>query len=485
MPQKYAMRTGRKFKNMDAIYQTGRKRNSHWSIAPEINFREMDFEEDDEKIKLDHNYKVFLEEDDLPVTADKKNDINKFDHQKVEMKVKDKVERRFSVSKPKILKKKPLKSLKSRSKAGGRSKKTKGRLAHEKKMAKSKQSSASKGGFIKAKQPSSANDEKIQGKVENSKRKATITKVPDFAVNSIHSQDASKGDSNKGSFLDSSDGQGNNPFSMADLKSQIQTKPEAQQLNILQRLRSNANDVTAETHDNEAIIAKRSVEVESGASKLEKRAVPVFNDAVKRARAALNLLQSKRQGMARPRADLMKVVSVTGTKPVHAEVMSANAHRQLQQKNLQESRNQALKLLTGTGLAHKAGENNGAIGDQNSIPVSNKIHNNVQNKAAANSGPNRPIDNHVKPPNVNPVAKLHPNQPTQGAVLSQRTNIETPQGNKAKDKMKIVPANVARAVAMAMEQLKRDRMWGKVFVHVLPSGKLKVMVQETKKMPDE
>ena len=50
--------------------------------------------------------------------------------------------------------------------------------------------------------------------------------------------------------------------------------------------------------------------------------------------------------------------------------------------------------------------------------------------------------------------------------------------------MNIVPSNVARAVAMAMEQLKRDRMWGKVFVHVRPSGQLKVMVQETKKMDE-
>jgi len=46
-------------------------------------------------------------------------------------------------------------------------------------------------------------------------------------------------------------------------------------------------------------------------------------------------------------------------------------------------------------------------------------------------------------------------------------------------------ANVARAVAVAMEQLKRDKMWGKVFVHVRPSGELKVMVQETKKMEEE
>ena len=45
-------------------------------------------------------------------------------------------------------------------------------------------------------------------------------------------------------------------------------------------------------------------------------------------------------------------------------------------------------------------------------------------------------------------------------------------------------ANVARAVAVAMEQLKRDKMWGKVFVHVRPTGELKVMVQETRKMEE-
>ena len=56
--------------------------------------------------------------------------------------------------------------------------------------------------------------------------------------------------------------------------------------------------------------------------------------------------------------------------------------------------------------------------------------------------------------------------------------------NQEKSTDSINTANVARAVAVAMEQLKRDKMWGKVFVHVRPTGELKVMVQETKKMED-
>ena len=70
----------------------------------------------------------------------------------------------------------------------------------------------------------------------------------------------------------------------------------------------------------------------------------------------------------------------------------------------------------------------------------------------------------------------------QDVKATTREKIDHP---KEKLNMDTVPANVARAVAMAMEQLKRDKMWGKVFVHVRPSGQLKVMVQETTKMDDD
>lgn len=69
----------------------------------------------------------------------------------------------------------------------------------------------------------------------------------------------------------------------------------------------------------------------------------------------------------------------------------------------------------------------------------------------------------------NPVDRQHISQPRE--TKDSTTGINT--------------ANVARAVAVAMEQLKRDQMWGKVFVHVRPSGELKVMVQETRKMNDD
>ena len=68
-------------------------------------------------------------------------------------------------------------------------------------------------------------------------------------------------------------------------------------------------------------------------------------------------------------------------------------------------------------------------------------------------------------------------------ITERRQKIDHPA--KEKQNLDQVPTNVARAVAMAMEQLKRDKMWGKVFVHVRPSGQLKVMVQETKKMEEE
>ncbi len=217
---------------------------------------------------------------------------------------------------------------------------------------------------------------------------------------------------------------------------------------------------------------------------LKKRAAPPFNEAVRDARAAINAMQNRRQTAPNPHANVMKVVSVGGGKAPRVELQTANKHKQLQEKTLQDSKNQALKLLKNSHLQSK-NENSGAIGDEQTSE--NKIHNNIQSKVTYNN-----INNRVRAPslspvkaNVSPVTKPRVNQPTRGASLSQRAKIETPQANKSKEKLKIVPANVARAVAMAMEQLKRDRMWGKVFVHVLPSGKLKVMVQETKKMPDE
>lgn len=40
--------------------------------------------------------------------------------------------------------------------------------------------------------------------------------------------------------------------------------------------------------------------------------------------------------------------------------------------------------------------------------------------------------------------------------------------------------DITRAVSVAMHQLKRDRMYGEVYVRVHPGGKIRVMVQETR-----
>ncbi|XP_065663656.1 uncharacterized protein LOC101239119 [Hydra vulgaris] len=87
-------------------------------------------------------------------------------------------------------------------------------------------------------------------------------------------------------------------------------------------------------------------------------------------------------------------------------------------------------------------------------------------------------------PENSKTTKTHKNSmlQLQDVKATTREKIDHP---KEKLNMDTVPANVARAVAMAMEQLKRDKMWGKVFVHVRPSGQLKVMVQETTKMDDD
>lgn len=77
-------------------------------------------------------------------------------------------------------------------------------------------------------------------------------------------------------------------------------------------------------------------------------------------------------------------------------------------------------------------------------------------------------------------ANVQPVKTSKDVKAVSRQNIIRP-----KTSLNVDPANVARAVSMAMEQLKRDKMWGKVFVHVRPSGQLKVMVQETRRMEDE
>ena len=461
MPQKYALRTGRKFKNIGEVYESGRKRSSHWSIKPELNFRELDLEEDAEKIQLDQNYKAFVEDDEIPTQSKKENALGFSELSSVSNKKIEKAEKRSKASKLAL-----SKDVNKRD---------------EEKMRKYAQKILENDTSRKSGKMERKNKKRKRAKKRTEKSKMSAAKS---SKNSFYQHIITKSPLTKVDLPDSSAGQGTNRFSTADIKSNIQP---VESLGLISNEQQKGHPATlneASSLVKETEISKRSAEndVEGNLMK-QKYNQRSINEAVKRARIAVNNLQSRKQGVAklanRP-GQIRPVVSRAG-KVQRNDVIDGNLHNKVQQKNLQDSRSQALKLLRNSANVGKGQLKNGVLGDQPSKNVINKMKNNSQVKPANQS----PV-NHAKAPSASPTISRG-FSPTKEAQISQRARIESPHGEieKPKEKMKIVPANVARAVAMAMEQLKRDRMWGKVFVHVLPSGKLKVMVQETKKMPDE
>jgi len=438
MPQKYALRTGRKFKNIDEVYNTGRKRSSHWSIEPELNFRELEFEDDAEKIQLDQNYKAFIDDDDdddIPTDSKMKDVLDVAEFTKVPKKRVGLTEKRSGPSS----------------------------TGHSNVSGKSKLARRTKSGSKNVKKVESRNK---TGK-EIRRKAAKSVKTNEVKDHSIYKGAPSELHQAKVDLLDSSAGQGTNRFSTADIRSITQAaRPIA--------LKSNA---VPPTGDKEADVSKRSAENDVDGNLMnQKYNQKGFSEAMKRARVSVNNLQRRKQTVAKTFnhfSQLKPAVSRIGKPPRNPEVT--------QQKNLQESRTQAMKLLKNSASDRKGQVKNGMLGDQPSKNVISKVKNSNQEK--------EPVPSAAKSVKLAtlPQSFPHGTQPTKEVQISQRAKIESPGGDleKPKEKVKIVPANVARAVAMAMEQLKRDRMWGKVFVHVLPSGKLKVMVQETKKMPDE
>ena len=499
MPQKYAMRTGRKFKHIDDVYEMGRKRSSHWSIAPELNFREVEMEEDNEKIKLDQNYKAFLADDDIPESVGKQDSVELGELNGLSDRKQGNAEKKSNTaSKNTVKRQSKWKSGEKRhgiSHVNNLQQKRKKTQIHKPKGKLDKVS-----GNIAVKQSISRDkknkhDEKLNSngdRILNSKmfpnpRIIVAATSQQGERNTFYPEDSSKSSLGKGALLDSSEGQGSNSFSTADLKSHVQSassKPRNLRAvsELVNMLRGRDYEMP---HEIESTIAKRAAENDDMSDLMtQKRSAVGLTEAVRRARLAMNALQIKKQAIAKQglHPGLMKVAAINAAKAAHPGINELNAHKRMLQKRLQDSKAQAMNLLKNSGLSNKGQNKNGVLGDQPTKVTMNKQNNNAQSKLASNN-----INNRIRSPSMSPVSKVHATQPTPGAQISQRAKIETPRAeiNKPKDKMKIVPANVARAVAMAMEQLKRDRMWGKVFVHVLPSGKLKVMVQETKKMPDE
>ena len=454
MPQKYAMRTGRKFKNIGRIYSTGRKRSSHWSILPELNFRELDIEEDAEKIKLDQNYKAFLEDDDIPIESAKHG---KDGLKSAPIKITEDSSKRSKAAKA-------IQAQSFTSKRHGISQRTQNKRHRLSKKRKS---------------------QKLKNNEKASELQASNQQ---FKVKSNEANKGLRPFLGKGPMVNSSEGVKQSTFSTADIRSNVgrmavqdlHLKPSSSIMQPLAIIKQNFPS------ENEEKVSKRSIENDLSSNLMNMRRNQIgIGDAIKRARVAINTLQNRKAGFNKPmaRQNLMKVISSKGVKTPHANALNAATHGKMQQSNVQESRNQALRLLKNSGLSNKDQVKNGVLGDQPSKEVSGKAKNSLQAKTVAGGSDN----NGIKTSNQVSTNKGRQSQPTQAAQISERAKIETPRAEieKPKEKMKIVPANVARAVAMAMEQLKRDKMWGKVFVHVLPSGKLKVMVQETKKMPEE
>lgn len=475
MPQKYALRTGRKFKNIDPVFEGGKKRGSHWSIKPELNFRELEFEEDAEKVKLDQNYKAFVEDDDIQTGNDKQDVLDEGKFIRVLNQNIGRTEKRSKLKSSKQIKFK-RKERKNLNLQGKRWKK-------ENKAERSGKNDLAK------------SNRKVIVQKQNFGKSVNVNAMD---KSHFHQSTIAKSPLTKVELLDSSAGQGSNRFTTADIKSNIQPIQSMQLVQEVKREISIQTEKLSKVEKEENFM-KRSIENDmEGNLMSQKNNQKALNDAVMKARMAVNNLQNRQQGVGKVtnRPGQVKTAVLGSEKLQHYDERDANGRNKLQQRNLQqrslqqkigqqktwqESRNQAMRLLRNSVNPGKGPRKSGELGDEPSKKVLNKMKN--LNQVQSSMSPS----NHVKERNVNPMALRTPTQP---ALISQRAKIESPRADiekpkESKEKMKIMPANVARAVAMAMEQLKRDRMWGKVFVHVLPSGKLKVMVQETKKMPDE
>jgi len=245
MPQKYALRTGRKFKNIDEVYSTGRKRSSHWSIEPELNFRELEFEDDAEKIQLDQNYKAFIDDDDdddIPTDSKMKDVLDVAEFTKVPKKRVGLTEKRSGPSS----------------------------TGHSNVSGKSKLARRTKSGSKNVKKVESRNK---TGK-EIRRKAAKSVKTNEVKDHSIYKGAPSELHQAKVDLLDSSAGQGTNRFSTADIRSITQAaRPIA--------LKSNA---VPPTGDKEADVSKRSAENDVDGNLMnQKYNQKGFSEAMKRA----------------------------------------------------------------------------------------------------------------------------------------------------------------------------------------------------------
>ena len=481
--RKYAMRVGRKYKDIDDLYETGRKRSSHWDIRPDVNIREIDYEEDAEKIKLDHNYKAFLEDEEPFIREYKKDegtiklpenkksrisssevklnenrlkeeDVNKSEKKDIVLVHQKAINRHWSPL---------LVDYKYRSVAKTQSPLVTDRHAYV-------SNSGDKRNVVvvnfESLQPNNAAKKSFQGLAHDLRQpQAQSLKRNSVAINSQE----------RTSVLMNYEG-----------ATSEQRTGAVRNVSKKSRLPKHASEVKTKHK-------KKRRSKKSSAHIIQRRSLPTFGEAIKKARLAISSLQNKKpvptkhvsNYMQHP--DLMKMVSLNGIRPANAKLIAANQEKVMQQKDLANSKEQAFNMLKSARI-NPLKSDAGTLGDELKMQRSNS---NIQDKTVnkINGNVHEKIFNQIKQPNISPALQPHLEKPTSGrsnSQLIQRTKIESPQNSKlSKDKMKIVPANVARAVAMAMEQLRRDQMWGKVFVHVLPSGKLKVMVQETKKMPDD
>eukprot|EP00112_Aurelia_sp_Birch-Aquarium-sp1_P017035 Seg3913.1 transcript_id=Seg3913.1/GoldUCD/mRNA.D3Y31 product="hypothetical protein" protein_id=Seg3913.1/GoldUCD/D3Y31 len=395
MPQKYAMRTGRKFKHIDDVYQMGRKRSSHWSIAPELNFREVDMEEDNEKIKLDQNYKAFLEDDDIPESVGKQGGVELGELNRLSDRKRGNAEKKSNTASKSTLKRISKSGEKRHGISHVNNVQHKSKKTHtfKRKLDNMPGNIAVKQNIIKNKNGkhdeklSSNKDHIINSKMFLNPRLSAAMISQHSEKNTFYPEDSAKSSLGKGALLDSSEGQGSNSFSTADLKSHVLTaSSKPRKLRAVSEL---VNTRLAHDYERpkstENTIAKRAAENDvTNDLMTQKRSAVGLNEAVRRARLAMNAIQIKKQAIAKQglHPGLLKAAALNAAKAAHPGMNELNVHKRMLQKRLQDSKAQAMNLLKNSGLPNKGQNRNGILGDQPTKVTMNRQNNNAQNKIA-------------------------------------------------------------------------------------------------------
>jgi len=445
---RFSKHVGRKYKDLDNF---DHKRSTYWELKPDFTVHELEWDSEPAKIQLDYNYKHFLEDDgdddiiNPKINNDKKNEI---ENNLASLKS-TKIEKKSLVSKSQDTS--SLESLTMDNKKNNNI--TNQTLVKLTKLNNVEMKTTKVKKLINVKSKDQRNKMSKKEKINKMKKNKRFSKLKH--ASSSRMRRSLEEDIMESPFSEKTDPLSESPFSDWDNREKRDTLGEIvkkAQLSALQKLDRIDLKLRKLTSKKDTIPGKKdTIPVKKDISPINKN---TKNDimASNKATSAINNKKTEVSVKQNTTTVLNKTKSNVKNQPTAATTAKRN--------DIPKAITKAGALGDEPSTEAKRSHIRSAI---SSILDSMKSHNSM----IRNENPDHPIN--VKNEIGHPISvKNEINHPTK-----EKTNID------------LVPSNVARAVAMAMEQLKRDKMWGKVFVHVRPSGQLKVMVQETKKMEEE